>query len=250
MYRKNKFKSFSLCLEVLTCFFLLFYVIFTYQLRILFQLKILFIPTNWSCLYRTVMEFLEQTFQWYKWENGRRCDCHLVSPISKEFHHVEKGKMHHVNGRTGIITTVTNAKLHVMLSHHEDYICSSETGDMWNLPASGLNRSVKNVIRWLENSRCESGLVHEVFNWGGQAPSWMTPCGSPSLLSLWRWVGCTRTAIPYLWKEEKLPGQPQTSKPGLSCIQSFGKTQICHTNSLLIRHLIWYHFESNENMGG
>lgn len=104
-----------------------------------------------------------------------------LSSVTKEFHHVEKGKMHHVNGRTGIITTVTNAKLHVMLSHHEDYICSSETGDMWNLPASGLNRSVKNVIRWLENSRCESGLVHEVFNWGGQAPSWMAPHGSPSL---------------------------------------------------------------------
>lgn len=186
MYRKNKFKSFSLCLEVLTCFFsavlCYFYQSTTYSVPAKNTFHSYQLISYCYGIFRadfSVIQVGEREKMWLSSSEPKFKVC--LSSVPKEFHHVEKGKMHHVNGRTGIITTVTNAKLHVMLSHHEDYICSSETGDMWNLPASGLNRSVKNVIRWLENSRCESGLVLEVFNWGGQAPSWMAPCGSPSL---------------------------------------------------------------------
>lgn len=123
-------KLFTL-LTIIDLLFLLFCVIFTnHQLRILLQLKILMISTNWACLYHTVMAYVK-------------------SPKFK--------------------------------------VCLSSV------------------------------------------PTW--------------------TAITYLWKEEKWPGWLQTSKHGLNLMQSFGKPQIFHIDTLLIKYLIWYPLGRNENMG-
>lgn len=70
------FHSVDYCWPAFSAVLCYFYQSTTYSL----SAKILTISTNWTCLYHTVTEFLEQKiFQWYKWESRRRCDCCLVS---------------------------------------------------------------------------------------------------------------------------------------------------------------------------